>query len=151
MEYREDYYKFSHVIFPISLFKYRKQFIQKIKKEGDSFSTILKKGWNSIVIEKGIRNAPPSFKINLLNNIKNSYSLIVIEIPEARESTETPYIGIVFDKDYNIRYFTYEIEKEFGKKCYFLCEWSQDRTHINYGEHMDKNLNTFTQSITDLI
>jgi hypothetical protein len=151
MEYREDYYKFSHVLFPISIFEHGQQIIQKILKDKDSFINVLKNAWNGIVIEKGIKNVSPSFKINLLDNIKNPYSLIVIEIPEARESTETPYVGIVFDKDYNIRYFTYEIEKEFGEECYFLCEWAQNRTRMNYGEHMKKDLNIFTQSITTLI
>jgi hypothetical protein len=151
MTQRKDYYEFSHKLLPESFFNYSKQIIQKLEKDPESFIPALKRTWNRTFSQTKFNDISPNFKVKISNNVKNSYSIITIEIPEAKEDLETPFIGITFDANYSIRYFVYEIDKSLGCCSYFLCEWTKDYKHLNYGIYLEKNINSFVNAITNLI
>ncbi|URZ04145.1 hypothetical protein [Clostridium felsineum] len=121
--YREEYYKFSHEFLPNSLLKFGDVIIKRVLEDKNEFVKSLKESWKNIELEKSfIRSDPPSFKIDNLNINKTKF-LIIIKVPEAKEEREALYIGIGFNKENDIRYFTYEIGKGLHyENVYFLCE-----------------------------
>jgi hypothetical protein len=131
MEYREDYYNFSHYILPYNVFNFKGMILKSIIK--DTSCEDLKRSWDCVTVDNGIKSESPSFEM-CLEKIDDDRSLIIIKIPEAKEVRETPFIGIIFDENFNeLRYFVLEItEKLYGYSGFFLCEWSKEWNHINH-------------------
>ena len=104
--------------------------------------------WLEIPLKKSkLRNESPLFKIDI-KSINKEINLIVIKIPTAKEELEAYYLGVAYDENYNVRYFTYEVTKGPGNDMlYALCEWTKDWSHINYGFYPDNNIATFTNNI----
>ena len=104
--------------------------------------------WLQIPLEKSkLRNESPVFELDI-KSINKEVSLIVIKIPSAIEELEALYMGVAYDKNYNVRYFTYEIAKGIESQTqYALCEWTLVWDHINHGFHTDNNMATFTNNI----
>lgn len=147
MGYREDYYKFSHKLLPQAFFSFGKTTIERILENKEQFIKKLKYTWESMQLDSRVRRKAPSFEIDI-RELDSTYSLIVVKIPEANKPMETPYIGVLFDKDYNIRYFTYEISNEInGKHEYLMCEWTQQWEHLNYGLQEDGEYETFLRAL----
>ncbi|URZ04122.1 hypothetical protein [Clostridium felsineum] len=150
--YREEYYKFSHEFLPNSLFKFGDVIIKRVLEDREEFVESLKESWKNIELEKSfIRSDPPSFKIDDLN-IDKTKSLIIIKVPEAKEEREALYIGIGFNKENDIRYFTYEIGKGLHyENVYFLCEWTRELKHINHGMYSNNDIESFVDEIKSLL
>ncbi len=131
MERREDYYLFSHYILPYNVFKLKGMMIKNISK--DKLCAGLIRSWDSIKTENGVNSQSPNFEMNV-KDMKNGKSLIIIKMPEAKETQETPFIGITYDENFDdIRYFVFEIAANlYGKSGFFLCEWSKELNHINH-------------------
>jgi hypothetical protein len=149
---REDYYKFTHHLMPHTIFNYGRLLVYRMMRNEDEFIDNLKKTWLSIEVEKGdFKSDPPEFELNIIN-LNAEHTAIIITIPEAMEKQEAVYIGIIYDKDDNFRYFTYEIgEGNQHEKLYFLCEWTSNREHLNYGTHNDSNKAVFIKDVSDLL
>ena len=146
--YREDYYKFAHHFFPYTVFKYPKALINNIIMNKDMFAKNMTLQWGKIPLKNSTcRNKAPIFKIELIK-VNENISLIVIKVPTAKEELEAYYMGVSYDKNYNIRYFTYEIAKGFKDNAlYAMCEWTPAWDHINYGLYSDNNITTFTNNV----
>jgi hypothetical protein len=130
---REDYYKFTHQIFPYSLHRHGKMLIDQMLGDAKFFTLRLQGAWGIMELKDSKnRNAPPSFTLEV-RNLTEECKIIILGIPEASQRMEAPYVGICFDRAGDIRYFTYEIgEGEAGEVLYFTCEWTPDMKHINY-------------------
>jgi hypothetical protein len=152
MSIREDYYKFSHLLLPHTVFNYGRVAIDRVKKDKNAFVLDLKRSWQSIQIESNdSRNDAPSFQIDI-RKLDVIHNLIILTIPETIEVWETPYIGITFDDAYNIRYFTYEIGKTIEDKLvFFLCQLTKSGEHINYGKFEELNVELFVSEISDIM
>lgn len=148
MSFREDYYRFAHYFFPYSVFKYPQLMIDNIKTGQDRFILRLKNIWNTIPLENAeLRNTSPNFNIEF-GNITERDFLIRIEIPEANEELEARYLGISYDENYKVRYFTYEIGQDLdGNRNYVLCEWTPEWNHIVYEFYKDDNKDIFIKGI----
>lgn len=144
---REDYYKFAHKYLPNTFFKYGEIAINMAVDDKLRYAEKLKQTWKSMQLEGMLKKKYPSFEIDI-KNIDEEYSLIIIEIPEARKAYETPFIGVLYNKEYNVRYFTYEIAEEFGgENAYFLCEWTEKWDHINHCICRDRKVETFITAL----
>lgn len=77
--------------------------------------------------------------------------MAIIHVPEASEAMEAPYIGIVFDKEFNARYFTYEIGDYMDKDYCAVCEWSLNREHVSWQIHNECSLENFIREIMTII
>ena len=152
MDTREDYYKFAHYLFPYMMFNYGKAVIGQMTKEKDIFAQRLRKNWENIKIENTInRSIPPNFHIDI-KRLDVIHNLIVVTLPEASEAWETPYIGITFDDNCDIKYFTYEIGKiSDSQEGYFLCQWTPDWKHINHGSYDIADGELFAKEISDIL
>jgi hypothetical protein len=152
MDTREDYYKFAHYLFPYMMFNYGKDVISQLTRDKDFFIQNLKKNWEHIRIENNAcRSISPNFQVDI-KKLDVIHNLIVVTLPEASEAWETPYIGITFDDNYSMKYFTFEIGKKAGnEKCYFLCQWTQDWQHINNGSYDAADVDLFIKEISDIL
>jgi hypothetical protein len=146
--FREDYYKFSHSLFPHIVFSYRNLIIDKILKDKEKVISSLKNAWKSIeVVADQIKNEPPDFQIEI-RQIGVIGSLIILALPDAINPHEALYIGILFD-DGNLRYFTYEIGEAIdNNKIYFLGEWTADRKHVNHGTYEASDIDMFFSAVS---
>lgn len=151
MKKRMDYYKFTHYFLPHTLFNFSEVAIGQILKDKEKFAQKLKLTWRSIKLEGNEqRSQAPSFSFEI-KKINDNYTLIVLKIPEAKDALEAPFIGIVFNKKYKVRYFTYEIAESLGDKCYLLCEWDQSWNHKNYMSSLECDINKFVEEIKNII
>lgn len=152
MAYREDYYKFAHLLMPSAVFNYGRLFVFRLLRDEEAFVENLKKTWSSIELEEpGLRNNPPDFSIDI-RYPNTEHTGIIISIPEAAEDQEAAYIGITYDENDNFRYFTYEIGKgESEETVYFLCEWTSSGEHINYGLYEVRDKALFIREISDIL
>jgi hypothetical protein len=150
MNCREDYYKFAHKLLPKTAFKHSKPFIERVETDLDLFIYGLKNCWKSIQIDKNHkRSSVPEFEAYLLP-LTEEQTLISIIMPDAKKLIEAPFIGIVYDRDHNIRYFTYEIGRGApGQIVYFLCEWTEKGNHLNHALYHELDINNFMRGITD--
>ena len=150
MSYREDYYKFTHYLMPHTVFNYGRLMIYRMERNENSFIEELKRTWSTIELEKPqLRNVSPSFGIETIQ-LTVEHTGIITCIPEASEAQEAMYLAIVFDTTDNFRYFTYEIGKEKeAEPLYFLCEWTQNRQHINYGPHSESDKKIFINNLSE--
>ena len=152
MKCREDYYHFTHYFMPHTIFNYGRLMINSIQRNEDYFIEELKRTWATIELEKPqLRNVTPNFIMDTIQ-LTIEHAGIIISIPEATESHEAMYIAIVFDITDNFRYFTYEIGK--GRQedtLYYLCEWTPEWKHINYGTHKDRDKKIFTKNLSELL
>jgi hypothetical protein len=141
MEQRMDYYKFTHYFLPHTVFNFPEITIGQILENKEKYAEKLKIVWKKIELEDNQqRSIAPNFSIDL-KKINDNTTLIVLKIPEA------PYIGIVFDKEFNIRYFTYEVGKDCDKGTYHLCEWSKKWNHSNYGINSECSTEQFVSEV----
>ena len=152
MSYREDYYQFTHYFMPHTIFNFGRLMINSIQRNEDYFIEVLKRAWSTIELENPqLRNVTPNFVIDTIQ-LTIEHTGIIISIPEASESHEAMYIAIVFDIKDNFRCFTYEIGKGIrGNTLYFLCEWTPEWKHINYGTHNERDKNIFTNNLSELL
>lgn len=152
MRVREDYYKFLHRLFPTTIFKFKKFVIEKILENADEFINSLKRSWNSIEITKDeVRSECPNFKIEIRQMDKDN-GFIILTVPEAKENSEALCAGILFDKQYNVRYFTYEIGIGLDKRqVYYLCEWTYDWKHLNHGCYETNDIDTFIKEVSKVV
>ncbi len=147
MKARIDYYKFTHYFFPYILFNFSETVIKQILKNKECFAEKLILGWDDIGIEEDYqRSDAPSLSFEI-ENIDESSTLIILKIPEARGVLEAPFIGIYFNKEYKVRYFTYEIAESYDENCYFLCEWTKEWHHINYNSNVKCDISIFIKEI----
>jgi hypothetical protein len=97
------------------------------------------------------KNILPEFSIEV-RRMDNCNSIIVIKIPEAREELEALYIGIIFDKNFKIRYFTYEIGvNPHQEKGYYLFECTINWENINYGFFKEIRIEKFINYIEEVL
>lgn len=152
MEYREDYYKFTHYLMLHTIFNYGKLFVYRLLRNEELFIENLKKTWATIELDKPqLRNNSPNFELDIIN-LNVEHTGIIITIPEAIETQEAFYIGITYDENDNFRYFTYEIGKGSNEDTiYFLCERTSSGDYINYGFHCNKDKPLFIKEISDLL
>lgn len=148
---RRDYYNFTHYLLPHTVFKFPEMTISNILGDKEKFAETLKVVWKTIELEDNVeRSIAPSFSFGI-EKISDNTNLIILNIPEATEFLEAPFVGIVFDKKFNVRYFTYEINKQDNKECYFLCEWEKEWRHVNYSSYDNRNVKTFLNEIKHII
>lgn len=152
MGYREDYYKFAYHIMPHTIFNYGHLFVYRLMRNEGLFIENLKKTWSKIQIEKPqFRSSPPDFTVDIINfNVEHTG--IVISLSEAKEDREAVYIGIIYDKNDNFRYFTYEIGKGINDEAlYFVCECTSEWEHLNYGFHFERDKSVFIKELSELL
>lgn len=152
MSFREDYYKFTHLLMPHAAFNYGRLLTYRMLRDERAFIENLKKTWSVIELEDPqCRNDPPDFSIDITYpNVE--HTVIIITIPQAAEAQEAIYIGITYDKDDRFRYFTYELGKGIsGETIYFLCEWTRDGEHVNYGAYDKRDKSVFIKGLSDLL
>jgi hypothetical protein len=152
MSYREDFYKFSHYFLPNKLFNSEGAIINRKLKNKEILTEALISIWQSIEIEDySTKNILPEFSIEV-RRMDNCNSIIVIKIPEAREELEALYIGIIFDKNFKIRYFTYEIGvNSYQEKGYYLFECTINWENINYGFFKGNRIEKFINYIEEVL
>lgn len=150
--YREDFYKFSHYFLPNKLFNSEGSVINRKLKNKDILEEALINIWQNIEMEDySTKNILPEFSIEV-RRMDNCNSIIVIKIPEAREELEALYIGIIFDKNFKIRYFTYEIGvNPHQEKGYYLFECTINWESINYGFFKESRIETFINYIEEAL
>jgi hypothetical protein len=150
MSVREDYYKFAHYLLPNTAFKNKKIFVDRAVNNPGLFIFGLKNSWKSIQVDSNQKKSVvPEFEVET-KVLTKDHSLIIIKTPSAKRIMEAPLIGVIYDKEYNMRYFTYEIGKgEPGMLRYFLCEWTSDWKHINYGSSADLVIDDFIKGIEE--
>lgn len=147
MNCREDYYNFSHYYLPHIVFNFTKIFIYKILKNKDGLADTLMNTWsggNTDTRNEKTKNEHPHISIDI-KKLNDVYSLILFNIKEAKHYLETPYLGVLFDTNYKVRYFTFEID--FEEKSYLLCEWTPVWNHIAYSFHKQASKDIFIEGI----
>jgi hypothetical protein len=152
MSYREDYYKFTHLLLPNSCLKYGRLIAYRIMRNQEIFIENLKSIWKSMDLEKPqLRNNSPSFQVENVQ-LNPEHTGIIFSIPEAAENGEANFIGIVYDSNDNFRYFTYEIgEDEHHGKVYNLCELDKAGNHFVYGFQSDSSKSTFIRELSTIL
>jgi len=148
---REDYYKFTYCIMPCAFFKHGTILVDRVKKNKKDMIEAMKRTWSIIELEKEqTRNMTPNFTVDV-KPINTNHTGIIITIPEAVESQEAVYIGIIYDKTKNFRYFTYEVSKgNEGETLYFLCECTSYGNHINHSFHYERDKSVFIKGLSEL-
>lgn len=144
---RRDYYNFTHYLLPHTVFNFTEITINQILRNKDKFAEKLKCGWETIEIEEGEeRSTAPSFSFEI-QEINDNNTLIILKIPEAAKFLEATFVGIVFDENFNVRYFTYELGEDCEVGRYHLCEWTPKWAHLNYGINMEYNTEDFINKV----
>jgi hypothetical protein len=149
---KEDYYKFTHQLMPHTVFNHGRLLVYRLMRNEELFIENLKITWSTIELEKPqLRSSPPDFALHIIDfNIEHTG--IILSVPAATEDGEAVYIGIIYDKNDNFRYFTYEIGKGIkGETLYFLCECTADWEHFNYGCHFQRDKSIFIKEISELL
>ncbi len=86
-------------------------------------------------------------------------SLVMVKMPEPKEWAEAKYLLFAFapDDEYcRIRYFVCELgeleqENKEYEIVYFVCEWSKNRRHSNYGYLKDPSLENFVNRVKRIL
>lgn len=81
------------------------------------------------------------------------FRLMIIKMPPPENITEVFYVALVRIKNESadkpgLRYFTLEYH---DAKNASLCEWTENETHINYGNEMKADLDGFVESVESVI
>lgn len=152
MDVRDEYYKFSHSTLPQVIFNFSKETIDTLKDRQSISIDSPKVIWEQM--EPGCdsyKNKAPNFQIST-KQLDVVHRMIILTLPEAHKTYETPYIGITFDDINNKRYFAYEAPVDTkSRETYFLCEWTPEGQHITYGSHKDCNIELFVREISDIV
>ncbi|HEX9059229.1 MAG TPA: hypothetical protein VF941_03525 [Clostridia bacterium] len=158
-------YFFAHVILPGYIFSDEKAFLNIVMEGREVFSEFLYHVWkhskgeaekqksehhsNIINIEEEMI---PDFDI-YFKTFANNEIMGVIKMPAPRVSPEASYVGFVFGQKSGIRYFTYELgtSLESDDDVYFVCEWSKDHSHMNYGSFNEDDPTIFTTRVEEIL
>ena len=136
---------------PYFVFKQGRSLVDRVMKDKKSLIKGMKSSWLTIQLESTDRRSmTPNFTVDKIS-INAEHSGIIITIPQAVEDHEAVYLGIIYDKDYNFRYYTYEIgEGNEGETLYFLCECTSMGNHLNYSSHPERDKSVFIKELTRL-
>ena len=136
---------------PHLVFNHGLTLVDRVMKDKKSFIKGMRSSWLTIQLESSDRRSmTPNFTVDKIS-INAEYSGIIITIPEAVNKHEAVYIGIIYDKDYNFRYYTYEIgEGNEGETQYFLCECTSMGNHLNYSFNPKRDKSLFIEELTEL-
>ena len=102
----------------------------------------------------------PDFDISEVDVITcrvKDYPCMVIQMPEPQEIGEAHFVGIVLHTDINstelpenpeFAYLTLEKgQDEEAQACTYLCTWTLDDQHINYGQGPEPTLDNFVKQL----
>lgn len=129
MNTHEIRYCFEHRILPRNFYEYKSDFFSLILKQTD----VLYKVINDIFEEEGVKNpyTENEFGIEVM---KRDEELLVIRlvfpVPEDEPLCYCSYL-FVDKKLQKLKYFC--IERGNGTETVFVCSWTSDGRHINYG------------------
>jgi cation transport regulator ChaB len=85
------------------------------------------------------------------------FSLVIIEMPKPERTLDAKYIAFVYFPE-QVRYFIFELSYKIDKedenkyeKIFFLCEWTKDGVHRNYGRKKDTSLEGFVNAVKTIL
>jgi len=165
-------YCFQHVALPEAVFENHPELIQELFGEGKccddhllhfwskSDFICMKSGWlleyENEEDEERADNEEMEWrekvKLNFVN--KQGFSFFIYEMPEPKFPTEAYCVAICYkddeEKEYmqpsiGSRYFV--LEKDGHKEKAFVCEWTREHEHINYGEMDFPSIETFSEIV----
>ena len=106
------------------------------------------------ILEKvpDLRNTDGEFDFELsLSEINENTKLLNIIMPPTSEPTEASVVGICFGEI--IRYFTLEYGSNpiTNADYHVFCEWSKEKTHLNYGMVNNPTPGVFAGKVSEII
>jgi hypothetical protein len=149
-------YMIEHQLLPKWFFNEGEDFIASLLENENMLCQI----FNSIYENEGIEfpYTPEDFAIIPLNMGNDSYCIMLL-FPDPKVEPQCKYSFMFFTPDLTFQaFYTVEVAISFfnHEKSYFVCEWTKDEMHKNYGQHpiddidelIQKCHNWFLESMT---
>jgi len=152
-------YFFVHRLIPRYVRECEEELLEKFrlnKIEKGAFLNYMNTLWFEVCdgIGEQEKRQASNFEI-VIENINDNISLLAIKMPEPKGMPEAKYIAFLFflDTPERIRYFTYELNlnSETKENSFFVCEWSKNGDHLNYGDFSKPDLKCFTNAIKNIL
>lgn len=151
-------YLFSHVKLPAILFNFVQQSYESIKGAyGQQFIDAV---WQKALSTAKSHAPLPSSSLSWMP-LTRPHELFVIEMPPPRTTPDPFYLAILYKLDYStivpkvetVRYFTLELGRNpyTPSEEYHFCEWQTLTQHVNYGQLVNQNVETFIGAVISMI
>jgi hypothetical protein len=137
------YYRVEHMILPSMWFGDRAELEKAFReKAGEA----LLEQFRSIASEASV-TLPGNLAAAVEEiDLGNGWSGWLVTFPEPLTMPESKY-SLLISKGDELRFYTWEFDNAMGPTLWFLCEWTPDHTHMDYGPREDGSKENFIRQV----
>ncbi len=151
-EPRLHHYWFAHRVLPAVFYANPARFMAVLRERGKS---LLQVSWERLGSDMKIADRIPADGLNYeIQELASGVTIAIISLPKPQGITEAYFVAPVYrpamaDQEPLAKFFTLEYGMDFdkGSTRTVLCQWTQEKSHMNMGDGPEPVIATFLETI----